>query len=293
MKNWSADLPYITSKQQEVMMFIYKFRFLDRIQVQTLLEHKDYKRINAWLRDLVSKGYLVRIYERKIPLNIQPAVYFAAPTGVRLLKRKGNSDIVHKLYREKYRSDKFRNHCLSLANLYIELLQRTKDLNALNYFHTKVDLSEVEDMIEPYPDALFSLNRAPSEIIKKEKTQESLGETFEEGQRSRFKSRKERRYFLELMEQGVPRYYLRYRVRQYLKYSDSDTDQQPGTNPVALFICANDQTRLFLTKFIKKALEKTFFKTHFTFALTTLDQLLASGIFGEIWTPINLRELKS
>ena len=50
-------IPYITPKQQEIPKLIYKFRFLNRIQIQTLLNHKDKRRINSWLKDLSEKEY--------------------------------------------------------------------------------------------------------------------------------------------------------------------------------------------------------------------------------------------
>lgn len=55
MKQWSYDLPHISPKQKEILKLIYKFRFLDRIQIQILMKHKDYKRINVWLKDLAKK----------------------------------------------------------------------------------------------------------------------------------------------------------------------------------------------------------------------------------------------
>jgi hypothetical protein len=54
-------IPYITPKQQEIPKLIYKFRFLNRIQIQTLLNHKYHKRIIDWLNDLVGKEYLEKL----------------------------------------------------------------------------------------------------------------------------------------------------------------------------------------------------------------------------------------
>ena len=50
MKKWSYELPYISEKQKEILKLIHKFRFLNRIQIQTIMKHKDYKRINVWLK---------------------------------------------------------------------------------------------------------------------------------------------------------------------------------------------------------------------------------------------------
>ena len=44
-------LPKLTPKQQNILVLLYQYRFLNRIQIQTLMGHKDYRRINAWLAD--------------------------------------------------------------------------------------------------------------------------------------------------------------------------------------------------------------------------------------------------
>lgn len=282
MKKWSVDLPHITEKQKEIMRFIHKFRFLDRIQIQTLMKHKDYKRINVWLKDLVSKNYLYRIYERKIPLNIKPAIYFLAPTGVRFVRNFGDWESNHKLYREKERSEQFRNKCLSIANLYIDTLQKTEQLNALNFFKTKQDLNEYDEIITPYPDALISLNKTPTEIIKFLKKQEKTKTGINTRKRKlKQKNPKEYLYFLEMIREKTPRFYLRYRIQQYIEYSDRQGPVE--IKFCVLFSCPNHITEKFLLKFIKKRLEETLFEPHLLFFITTTDQLQNNGIFAAIW----------
>lgn len=280
MKKWSVDLPHITQKQKEIMQLIHKFRFLDRIQIQTIMKHKDYKRINVWLKDLVEKDYLFRIYERKIPLNIKPAIYFLASTGVRFTRNLGNWDTNHKLYREKERSEEFRNKCLSIANLYINTLQKTEQFNALNFFKTKQDFDEYDELIEPYPDVLISLTMTVLAIVnilnKKSKltTNTKKRKPIQENQ-------KEYLYFMEMIGEKVPRFYLRYRVQQYIEYSDSKGQVEPM--PGVLFVLPNKLTQKFLLKFIKKKLEETLFDPHLFFVITTTDELQSNGMFAGIW----------
>jgi hypothetical protein len=290
MKKWSIDLPDITSKQRSIMMLIYKFRFLDRKQLQVLMNHKDYKRINIWLKDLVIKGYLSRIYERKIPLNIKPAIYFVAPTGVRFLKRFGNYDIVHKLYREKERSETFRNNCLLIANLYIDLLKKTKHLKALNYFHTKVDMSgyEYEDLetITPYPDMIVSFNLDPSEIINIPQGKDHPKKPQPQLNKKKAKKRKEYRYLMELFNAGVPRYYLRHRIKEYLEFFD-ETDN--GIHPL-LCVFPNAQILRFFDRHIQKILEDMIIHPKLKIALTTTEKLQKHGMLGQIWQHVDLNE---
>ncbi len=55
---------YPTGKQIEIIDLVYKFRFINRTQIQKILNHKDPRRINAWLKELVEYKYLGRIYSK-------------------------------------------------------------------------------------------------------------------------------------------------------------------------------------------------------------------------------------
>ncbi|MDA1317406.1 MAG: hypothetical protein O3B87_05310 [bacterium] len=67
-------LPTITNKQKEILHYLYRFRFLNRIQIQSLLNHKDPKNTNVWLKDLTTKNYTGKIFERTPGIN-KPALY--------------------------------------------------------------------------------------------------------------------------------------------------------------------------------------------------------------------------
>jgi hypothetical protein len=284
MKKWSYELPYISEKQKEILRLIHKFRFLNRIQIQTLMKHKDYKRINVWLKDLVEKDYLYRIYERKIPFSLQPGVYFLASTGVRFVRWNIDYDTAHKFYREKERSDEFRNKCSLLANLYIDTLRKTEDLNALNFFKTRQELNEDDVLIEPYPDCLISLKTSPAiiddYINKKIKLTTAINKL-----KKQVKEREDYLYFLELIGKKTPRYYLRYRVQQYIEYSDYKGPTAAHT--IILFVLPDKQMEKFLLKFIKQRLEETLFEHHLKFTATTIDLLQNKGMIAGIWTGIS------
>ena len=58
---------------EKILILIYQYRFLNRLQIQTLLTHKYKNRINIWLKYLTKEKYLVRDYVKKFPE--EPAVY--------------------------------------------------------------------------------------------------------------------------------------------------------------------------------------------------------------------------
>src|SRR5690348_2136007 len=81
-----TELPKLTKKQSEILRLLYRFRFLNRIQIQAFLEHKDPKTINLWLRDLRAKGYVEWIYSTHFAEKTKPAIYYLALNGVRHLR---------------------------------------------------------------------------------------------------------------------------------------------------------------------------------------------------------------
>ena len=140
----------LTPKQREIMFLIYRFRFLNRVQIQTLMKHKDPKRINVWLKDLVAQGFLGRIYSTTFLEKSKPAIYYANPGGARYFKEveECRTDLLPKLFREKTRSQRFIQHCLSVANVYVNLLTPS-DGTVVDEFKTKVDLAVYDDFMTP------------------------------------------------------------------------------------------------------------------------------------------------
>ena len=79
-------LPKLTTKQQEIIHLLYRYRYLDRIQIQTLMRHKDKRRVLAWLKDLRDKDYVEWIYSTDFIEKSKPAIYYLGINGVRYLK---------------------------------------------------------------------------------------------------------------------------------------------------------------------------------------------------------------
>jgi len=78
--------PKITPKQQEILQRLYRYRFLNRIQIQQMMGHRDYKTINLWLKDLTQKQYVERIYSTHFLEKTKPAIYYLGINGIRFLE---------------------------------------------------------------------------------------------------------------------------------------------------------------------------------------------------------------
>src|SRR5271165_6813685 len=100
------NLPNITTKQQDILKLIYRYRYLNRIQVQTLMGHKDKSLVSIWLKDLREKQYVEWIYSTDFTEKTKPAIYYLGVQGIRFLKGTGDypTEELRKRYREPGRS---------------------------------------------------------------------------------------------------------------------------------------------------------------------------------------------
>ena len=95
-----------TPKQLNILLLLYRFRFLNRIQIQKLLNHKDPRRINTWLKDLTGKTIIGRHYSTKLKENTKPAIYYLMTKSKSLLIDQNGVDnklLLKRIYREKIR----------------------------------------------------------------------------------------------------------------------------------------------------------------------------------------------
>ncbi|PIP30328.1 hypothetical protein COZ22_02660 [bacterium (Candidatus Howlettbacteria) CG_4_10_14_3_um_filter_37_10] len=124
------ELSHITKKQQEILILLYRFRFLNRIQIQAFLKHKNKKTINVWLNDLREKEYVERIYSNTFGENTKPAIYYLSLNGIRFLKTTDiEPEALKKFYYERIRTETFIERSILLGDIYLELLRITESFN--------------------------------------------------------------------------------------------------------------------------------------------------------------------
>ncbi len=253
----------ITTKQKQIISHLYKFRFLNTHQIQTLLEHKNSNRTQAWLKDLFEKNYVKRHYERKSFIdNTKPAIYFLGLKARHFLIKeiKLNPEDLEYVYQEQRREKKFINHCLFLADVFLFLQSQQDSTEELKFF-TKNELRRYEYFPDPIPDAFI--------------TQKVADTT--------------KRYFLDLFDEYTPPFVLRNRVRMYFEYTekpdwDENTDFAPF--PSILFICPNDSIKKHINHYAKSLLEKTF-DDKIKLFLTT-KQRLEIGSKNSLWEKVDI-----
>jgi len=267
-------IPYITSKQQEIPKLIYKFRFLNRLQIQKLLNHKYHNRINNWLNNLTAKHYLEKIpkdntFEERTKLTI----YRIGINGIRFLKTQDNisPELLPKLYREKDRSDNFINQCLLLADICLYLKEESARSGSVSYEVTIASEYALAD--SPFH---FLTELAPHLVAKKmEKKQKRITSKY---------------HLLEIFEPTLPRYSIRKRLRSYLDFFNSKTWENNTNNtgfPILFFICPTKPFLIYAKRFAKKLLEEEQYPKHLSIQFAIADEVKKFGITSGIWEEAN------
>ncbi|MCA9342471.1 replication-relaxation family protein [Candidatus Saccharibacteria bacterium] len=227
------SLPKITPKQKQIINLLYSFRFLTRIQIQTMMKHKDKKTINLWLKDLRSKDYICWIYNKDhFADKTKPAIYYMGINGIRHLRNLpfAPEDGLAIRYRDNERSQSFIDSCLDIANCCIEL----DDTRHASYHHTTCYYYETR---ADYQDERYYDLMNDSELINPDLCFHKC-ETDELADPNSVQSS----YILEIFEATLPHYRLRKRLKNYVQYFEDEIDEwnerTGNPRPTMLLVCA-------------------------------------------------------
>ena len=292
-------LPNLTQKQKDIVDTVFLHRFINRAQLQKVFTHKDSKRINVWLKDLVEKNYLGRIYSKKFFENTKPAIYYLSLNGIRYIRQekipkrlRKNNPVLRNLYFEKKKSETFINHNLYISELYANLAKdnfyivKDEDFKFKFYtfsFTTRQRLllkNGFKDHKEIIPDVYL---RIP-DVLSKTKPKKGS------------KTNDNKSYFLNLFDYHVPQYALKHRVDQIIEFYDYEfskvkAEMNIGGFPTILFIFINPKRIKKIRTYIHHKLEMEGDLGNITFLLTTSKELEYKGFNdSSIWKTIRTDE---
>lgn len=298
-----TELPKLTKKQQEILKLLYRFRFLNRIQIQAFLGHKDPKTINLWLRDLRAKGYVEWIYSTHFAEKTKPAIYYLALNGVRHLRtlgRKSKNDgdeleivpayppeELRKRYKEPTRSQTYIDRCVLIAECCLALeceddADEVKGEKLRYYYQTEADYL----LERSYYHFVLDFDDAPirphlmfcQDKINKDSKEEATVES----------------YMLEVFDPTLPRYRMKKCLSDYVKFLDdegSEWQEQTSTQklPIVLFVCPRMSDLIYAKRRTRKLIADAWYwededaekpRIRFTIA----DKLKQSGLLAkETW----------
>lgn len=256
------SLPTITTKQQEILKLIYKYRFLNRTQIQALLKHKDKRRIISWLKDLREKQYVDWHYNATdFIAKSQPAIYYLSLNGIRYLRNQNAypAEELRKRYKEPTRTRVFIDRCLLVADCCIAL--QAKSSGTLQY-----SCVLLADYVDPGSEYHLLDELKPHLFFAKQNGGDTMN------------------YLLENFELTLPRHQLRKRIKDYVNYLDG-WDDDNGPMPIALLICATMADLLYVKRRVKLQIEESG-NNEMTVRGTTLEKIQATGVTSRIWEEI-------
>jgi len=244
-------LSKITTKQQEIIRLLYRYRFLDRTHIQALLHHRDKRRIISWLKDLRDKQYIGWIYNgADFAEKTKPAIYFIALNGIRHLRatEKLPATELRKRYRDAQRAASFVTRSLLIAGYCITL-------NNNNTKNTEFSYELVADYAGNNDHGLYDLK--PHLHFTKQ-----ADETITE-------------YLLEYFDTSLPRYQLKNRIKGYIDHLD-----QEDTRSIALFVFATIADLIYAKRLIRRLTEDL---DGITIRVAPLEKVKQGGILAKIW----------
>ncbi len=258
-------LPKITKKQIEILSLIHQFRYLNRIQIQDFLNHKDYKRINSWLKDLNEKQYLNRIYSNSIGQNTKPAIYYTGINAIKFYKTKDlyNNKYLKKLYRDSKRSYGFIEKQLFIADICLKFKKINTKGETKYQFVTAADVTS---------NSLYSFMEDLSpQLIFTKKTKTEY-----------------KQYVLVLLDSITPQHMVKKKIKNYigLFYSNEWEEHTKNSFPTVLFACQTKSLLIFAKRATKKLLDDYQNPEDLELWFATIEDIKESGIMAEIWEEI-------
>lgn len=263
----------ITPKQELILQYLYQYRFLNRIQIQTFLNHKYHKRINDWLKDLTEKEYINRIYSNKFGENTKPAIYYLALSGIRFLKNQDDYplEVLRTFYRLKNRSNDFIEKSMLLAEIVINLkaraVQSQTEETVYNYLiATGVNIAD--------PDYRFHfLTEWKVDLIVKAQKKRKI------------KGRMTSNIFLfTVIAPTLPRYSIRKRIKDFIElYNGYEWDEVEKTFPTIMIVCPTLSTLIYTKRLTRKLWKDEDEPKNLHIQFATIEKIKNYGAAGDVW----------
>ena len=253
----TTTLPHITKKQQEILLLLYRFRFLNRPQIQTMLHHKNTRRVNEWLPDLVKKQYVGRILDTKHAIHNIPEKYYITVNGIRFLKTQPDCEqgYINRFYTDDEKTEGFITQSILIADCYLDLLEKYAN-NPGFQFYTRSDYSIDGLMKKIFP--YFVFRREDEEPF----------------------------YVVEIFHETAPRKWaIIPRMTEYIQFFTQEEWLQREPLPKLLIICPNKKKQNTIRREAKVILREEDI-SDFSIYTTLQDQIKGQRITGDVWQQV-------
>jgi hypothetical protein len=256
----TQTFPTITTKQQYILKLIY--RFLNRTQIQILLNHKDKRRIISWLKDLREKRYVDWYYDANdFSAKTKPAIYYLSLNGIRYLRSLNAypAQELRKRYKEPARTQDFIDQCLLIADSCLVLQSKNTD-------EVRYECVLPSDYLDVANEHHYLDELKPHLLFSKQQGAVATN------------------YLLENIPATLPRYQLRKRLKDYVEYLADEWNEANGPLPIVLFICPTTADLLYVKRRVKLLLNEE--SNVVSVRATTIDKVRALGVASMIWEEV-------
>lgn len=259
----------ITTKQQTILKHLYRYRFLNRIQIQSLMGHKNNRRIAEWLKDLRDKQYVEWIYDGdNFVEKTKPAIYYIGINGIRYLRTIDEypPEELSKRYRESSRKPDFVARSTLIADCCLNLEAKTVG-------KTQYSFETASDYTDSDSDLAFLKELQPQLCFVKETPKDKTA------------------YLLEILNPTTPRYMIKKRLNDYVTYlSDGEWENETGDEkpPIVLFACPTKIDLIYTKRRTRKLLEdiQEDQNEDIRIRFATIEQIKIEGVTGIIWEEV-------
>ena len=261
----------ITNKQHTILLLLYIFRFLNSKQIQEFLMHTDHRRINAWLKDLEEKEYIVREFKPLYGQLTKPAVCYLTAKGRMHIKQNYTYYFpvyLKRISRDKKASKAFKIRCQIIADWYLLRFPPQKnniDIVQTLITHITTDTDE-EEKIPLNKVQFFTPANFPTFTL--------LGKIKPDAYLRKKTTKGVTHGLLFVLDSYISRLVLRYTLKRIFDTLDEEYWEDESIAALHMYVlCPNNQVIIYLKRALPTQLEQYTADKQLNFYLATRNQL--------------------
>ncbi len=263
----------ITNKQNTILILLLTFRFLNSKQIQQFLNHKDHRRINSWLKDMVDKGYIERDFKPIYGILTKPAVYFLTAKGRKQIKDAYTYYLpkyLKKISRDKDASKGFRIKCQIIGDWYLMLFppEKNKPIPIVDNLIKELttDLEEEKNKIPMNTLEFFTASYYPKFIL--------LEKIKPDAYLRRKTTKGVTHGLLFVLDAYVPRVMLQYFIKKIFTSLDEEYWETDDIDQLHMYVlCPNNMVIIYLRRLLKSFIERYYGGKELMFHFATRNQM--------------------
>jgi hypothetical protein len=261
-----------SKRQEELLEFIYAYRFVTTKQVQVFLGKKQIQQAQQRLNTLLAKGYIDRRFTSEDRLLGRYATYYLSLDGLKLLKRYGSPQALKNMRKDATASESFLKHNVTIGDIAADLIRIYHNATRFTIL-TKNELLREDannnDGSEDYePASAFFPQPLPDMCID-----HMYGEDYWT------------HYLAEVWHSTVPFWVYRKRIQYYIEHVDEEACEKAffGDLLPLLLICDTSTLQRRVQRYLRRMSDRIN-ENELKFSVTNQQALQEASEDTELWT---------